>query len=117
MSTAHSVLRYTHQSKLHPLTGYNHPCSHVYRNHPGIYINNFDSGSLADECKRLLVGDRILETNGYDIRHATIDEAAAILDVSSSSSSIIITVWLPCTGCYWACASASRSQNDTKVVS
>ncbi len=47
-----------------------------------MYVHHLVTGSPADECGCINIGDRILETNGYDIRYSTLDQAATIMAVS-----------------------------------
>lgn len=60
-------------------------CSY-YRTQSGIYVHHVSSGSVAEECGCLQVGDRILEINGVDVRRASIDEAATLMAVSNNTS-------------------------------
>ena len=58
------------------------PPVYVYRHRAGVFVHHLVAGSPADECGCINVGDRILEANGYDIRHSTLDQAAAVMGVS-----------------------------------
>ncbi len=51
------------------------------RHRAGIFVHHVVAGSPADESGCFSVGDRILEVNGYDIKHTTIDHAAAVMGV------------------------------------
>ena len=52
-----------------------------FRHRAGIFVHHVVAGSPADECGCFSVGDRILEVNGYNIKHTTIDHAAAVMGV------------------------------------
>ena len=47
-----------------------------------MYVKHLVPGSKAEECARLHVGDRILEANGFDLRHSNVDDAASFISVS-----------------------------------
>ena len=51
------------------------------RRRPGVYVKHLVPGSKAEECSRLHVGDRILEANGFDLRHSNVDDAASFISV------------------------------------
>ena len=55
------------------------------RSRPGIYVHYLIPGSKAEECGQVHPGDRILEANGRDLRHATVDEAAMFMSVGKTS--------------------------------
>lgn len=73
-----------------------------HRNYPGIFVRKLERGSLAEENGRLLVGDRILEANGYDVRNANIDEAATRMAVSEDMIKLCSTL---------ACTHAGETQD------
>ena len=52
------------------------------RSRPGIFVYYLVPGSVANECKLIHQGDRILEANGHDLRHASVDDAANCMSVS-----------------------------------
>ena len=56
------------------------------RNRPGIYVHYLVPGSRAEENGQVFPGDRILEANGCDLRHATVDNAATFMSVSDGLS-------------------------------
>ena len=51
------------------------------RSRPGIFVYYLVPGSMADDCKLIHPGDRILEANGQDLRHASVDDAANCMSV------------------------------------
>lgn len=67
-----------------------HRVSLLFRHRSGIYVRHLVSGSVAEENGRIEVGDRILEANGVDVRHATIDETAILMAVSDACDCIIL---------------------------
>lgn len=60
------------------------------RSRPGIFVYYLVPGSVADDCKLIHQGDRILEANGHDLRHASVDDAANCMSVSFSTN------WIMC---------------------
>ncbi|KAL5479626.1 hypothetical protein EMCRGX_G023174 [Ephydatia muelleri] len=50
-----------------------------FRRRPGVYVKHLVPGSKAEECARLHVGDRLLEANGFDLRHSNVDDAASFI--------------------------------------
>jgi C-terminal processing protease CtpA/Prc len=48
------------------------------------------SGSPAEDCGSLLIGDRILEVNGVDVRQANIDETATLMANSVGTLQLLV---------------------------
>ena len=46
-----------------------------------MYVKHLVPGSKAEECARLHIGDRLLEVNGFDLRHSNVDDAASFISV------------------------------------
>ena len=70
----------------------------ISRSETGVYVHHLMSGSLAEECGRVLVGDRILEVDGVDVRNATVEETATIMAVSGRTHThrvwaLVYRVW------------------------
>ena len=65
-----------------PLSSLSLSFSHI-RSRAGIYVHYLIPGSKAEECGQIHPGDRILEANGRDLRHATVDEAAMFMSVGN----------------------------------
>ena len=56
------------------------------RSRPGIFVYYLVPGSVADDCKQIHPGDRVLEVNGRDLRRANVDDAANCMSVSQPYS-------------------------------
>ncbi len=65
------------------------------RSRPGIYVHYLVPGSTAEGNGGVLLGDRILEANGCDMRNATVDDAASFMTVRAAlvcSVSLVLIV-------------------------
>ena len=50
------------------------------RNDTGVFVSDIVKGGIADADGRLMQGDQILMVNGEDVRHATQEAVAALLN-------------------------------------
>ncbi len=65
------------------------------RTRPGIFVHFLVPGSTAEGNGQVVAGDRILEANGCDMRHATVDDAASFMTVRHNFSSLIFFFMWP----------------------
>ena len=70
--------------------GWSLPLAVFCRHHNGVFVLGVVAGSPADRSDMLQKGDHLLEINGVDMRHATVDMVAQML--MDASGDVVLVV-------------------------
>ena len=68
-------------------------CIYIYmycRHHNGVFVLGVVSGSPADQSDMLQKGDHLLEINGMDMRHSSVDMVAQTLMDASGDVTLVV---------------------------
>lgn len=66
------------------------PLAVFCRHHNGVFVLGVVAGSPADRADMLQKGDHLLEINGVDMRHATVDMVAQMLMDASGDVTLVV---------------------------
>ena len=66
------------------------PLALFHRHHNGVFVLGVVTGSPADRSNMFQKGDHLLEINGLDMRHATVDMVALTLMDASGDVTLVV---------------------------